>query len=320
MKKLRIIYFIVVLIGLGCIPKQVSDYFQNNSIDISTARSMAIRLAETKTDTSELHKILNIKGSNLRSSWTFSEVNYLLASESLTNDSILTRLENFAPISNLTRTAQDSTLRIIKNNSLLFSLEEIGIHYYPHENVRFSPLQGRHLNKFLKFANIKDGESILVIGPDNSLGLLPIFLGIMYPNSKIDVLLKNERIQLKFDELKEEFSDIIDVNMINSSLVEELNTLSHTELDKILTYHNYFNKVELDNLLSSLINNMDEYTEIVMLETSSKDIGREYCGGYISNKETKKLFAKHTLIEIEDKSFIDEYTSIEYLLKVFRQP
>ncbi len=319
MKKARIIYFIVVLIGIGCSPKPRSSYYQNNVQEIRTARSMAIRVAETRTDTSEIHKILNIKGAKLLSSWTFTEVNYLLSSDSLTNNSIINKLENFSPISKLSKSAQDSTLQIIKSNSLLFSLQEIGIHYYPHENIRFSPLKGKHLDKFLRFSNIEDGERILVIGPDNSLGLLPIFLGIIFPNSKIDVLLKNDRIQSKFNELKEDFNDIIDASMINSYLIDELNTISLSKLDKILNYHNYFNNIELDNLLSKLTKNMDEYTELVLLETSNKELAREYCSGYLSKKETKKVFAEHNLKEIEDKSFIDVYSNIEYLLKVFRK-
>lgn len=313
-----IIIFTIIAIS-SCSINQAPYYRSQESEDILTARSYVIHLAEIESDTVELNKILKRTGGGAASSWTYTDINYLISSSNLSKDSIISLMKSERKhLSGLDSLTLNEILEVINNNYFLFSLQEIGVHYYPKQNAGFKPLKGKELDKFIYFSEIKDEDNILVIGPNNTLGFLPLFLGIIYPNSKISLLHKNEVIKENFEKHKLDFSGLIDTTRIVDFMESEINDITIPNLDKVLLYHNYYNEVELTDLISKIKKNIDKYTEVVILETSNVDVGQDCCNGYLSEGQTTSIFNSHNMIEIKDGSFKERFSDLEFILKTFR--
>ena len=194
------------------------------------------------------------------------------------------------------------------------ALDEIGIFYiYPESTQEFT---STYLEEFILFSKIEDGENILIHGPEKSIGIFPILLSFMYPNSPITLIFTNSKVKDNFSQIVNQFSGIIDPKMIDAFLIEEIKEKEIVKQDKILSYASNYNEVELIEFISITKILLAKKSKLIYFEATT-DFEPEYRSPAImSNKQIENIFKQFRLKEVEDKSFGHELVG-SYFLKAY---
>ena len=163
--------FIISARGNG----QSSTYFKEQIFD-DKIEDIKISIADvvwTKSDTSSLNKLfqkfnlptetdsfmrIHNDARDIRryKAKLLNSINYLISSESISYDSTIVRVNRHNATKELVKVIEPTDLDIIKNNSLLLSVEELGL-IYDYKTKEFD-YEEVWIEEILNYANLLDGD------------------------------------------------------------------------------------------------------------------------------------------------------------------
>lgn len=316
---------------------QVDSIFREELLDenIEAIKVSMLELAISESDTASLNELLKrytlskesdesflrkdrrtqeiIIGNNLS---TLNSINYLDASESISFDSLIVRMERNSDFADLANIVTSDDLETIRNNSLLLSLDELGMRY----NYITGSISKVNvwIEEIISYSSIRDGDKILMKGPSTSLGISAALLSRLYPNSEIVVVVPSERLQKQFKFHLSRFNTA-DSENLHVIKQPELLSLGIQEFDRIISMLNIESESELAKSLLVYRKLMNENSEFIYFDIAKQEKDCSACPGQIYLENLEAIFSKNKFIELEDVSFRDtKYRRLtEFTVKVF---
>jgi hypothetical protein len=330
---LRIILFALLLISLNGF-SQYNSYFNEQIFDeqLEDIKISIESIALAQSDTVRLNKLyeklqLPIRSDslvqnsqieyyqNLYKTRLLNGVNYLISSESISYDSIVVRMSRHTSMSKFVELFIESDLNVIRTNSLLLSMVELGFVY--NNNTKGFEYKDVWIEEILDYSHIDDGDRILIKGPTMSLGLILVMTSVKFPNSEVVAIAPNSNLKKKYISHIKEFDSIVNMNNLSVVIQKELQS---SEFDKILSILNIESAEELEESAPLYSNLMAKKSELIYFDFEKEEFGCSECPGQISSQEVKRILRKNKIKEVHDASFFDiQLSNRKYIVKTFEK-